>query len=174
MALPGIGAGRGRRPLLVARRKAAGYQPSEVTSPRFSVIRPPGVRPQCRSAPRATTSIGAAGQDGRDASAPSTLSHPLLARHQLAAARLRSNDSCVLDWNAELNADNRRSWRRSPSPEPHSITSSARRRIDSGIVMPSALAVRRLITSSNLEGRSTGSSPGFAPLKILSTKLANR
>jgi hypothetical protein len=51
----------------------------------------------------------------------------------------------------------------------HSITSSARARSDSGMVSPSALAVVRLITSSNLVGCSTGKSPGFAPRKILST-----
>jgi hypothetical protein len=34
---------------------------------------------------------------------------------------------------------------------------------------PSALAVLRLIISSNLIGCSTGMSPGFAPRKILST-----
>src|SRR5436853_2755736 len=56
----------------------------------------------------------------------------------------------------------------------HWVTSSARSNSDCGIVIPSALAVLRLITSSNLVGCSTGSSPGFAPLKILSTKLANR
>ena len=54
-------------------------------------------------------------------------------------------------------------------PPPHSITSSARVRSDSGMVSPSALAVVRLITSSNLVGCSTGKSPGFAPRKILST-----
>src|SRR5437016_5810470 len=42
----------------------------------------------------------------------------------------------------------------------HSITLSARRRIDCGILMPSAFAVFMLITSSNLVGCSTGRSPG--------------
>src|SRR5262249_14303403 len=46
---------------------------------------------------------------------------------------------------------------------PHSITSSARSRKDSGIVRPSALAVVRLMMRSNLVGCSTGMSPGFAP-----------
>ena len=49
------------------------------------------------------------------------------------------------------------------------ITRAARPRMDCGIVRPSALAVFRLITSSNLVGCSTGRSPGFAPLRILST-----
>src|SRR6516162_2112586 len=50
-----------------------------------------------------------------------------------------------------------------PMPPPaetpsHSITSSARTMIEGGIVMPSALAVLRLITSLNLLGCSTGRS----------------
>src|SRR5437773_11873158 len=49
------------------------------------------------------------------------------------------------------------------------ITSSARWSSDGGIVRPSALAVLRLIASSNLLGRSTGNSPALAPLRILST-----
>src|SRR5262249_535762 len=56
----------------------------------------------------------------------------------------------------------------------HSITSLARRRDDSGIVRPSALAVVRLMTSSNLVGCSTGRSAGFAPLRILSTRSPAR
>ena len=56
----------------------------------------------------------------------------------------------------------------------HSITSSARASSVGGMMTPSAFAVFKLITSSNLVGRSTGRSPGFAPLKILSTKAADR
>src|SRR5262249_43886450 len=51
----------------------------------------------------------------------------------------------------------------------HSMTSAARRRNDSGIARPSALAVVRLITRSYLVGCSTGRSPGFAPSRILWT-----
>src|SRR5215831_19169184 len=54
-------------------------------------------------------------------------------------------------------------------PEGASITSSTRSRNDSGIVRPSALAVVRLMTRSNLVGCSTGMSPGLAPRRILST-----
>jgi hypothetical protein len=57
---------------------------------------------------------------------------------------------------------------------PHSITSSARSKNGSGIVRPSAFAVVRLITRSNLLGCSTGISAGLAPRKILSTKSAER
>ena len=51
----------------------------------------------------------------------------------------------------------------------HSITLSARRSMLCGTVMPSALAVFRLITSSNFVACTTGSSAGFAPFRILST-----
>src|SRR6516164_4190779 len=51
----------------------------------------------------------------------------------------------------------------------HSMTSSARSRNDSGIAKPSALAVVRFTTRSNLVGCSTGMSAGFAPRRILST-----
>lgn len=51
----------------------------------------------------------------------------------------------------------------------HSITSSARASSSVGIAMPSALAVFALITRSNLTGSWIGRSPGFSPLKILST-----
>src|SRR6266446_5865785 len=56
----------------------------------------------------------------------------------------------------------------------HSITSSARADRPGGTSMPSALAVLRLITNSNLVDCCTGRSDGFAPLRILSTKLAER
>src|SRR5512144_892734 len=51
----------------------------------------------------------------------------------------------------------------------HSITSSARASREGGTSTPSALAVIRLMTRSNLVGCSTGRSAGFAPRKILST-----
>jgi hypothetical protein len=75
----------------------------------------------------------------------------------------------------------RHEWPRSRSAEQryelapvHSITSSARLSSDGGTSRPSALAVLRLITSSNFVGRSIGRSPGLAPLRILSTKTADR
>jgi hypothetical protein len=48
----------------------------------------------------------------------------------------------------------------------HSITSSASASNLSGILRPSALAVVKLMTRSNLVGCSTGMSPGFAPRRI--------
>ena len=52
-------------------------------------------------------------------------------------------------------------------PPPHSITSSARARIDGGIVRPSALAVFILMTISMVVGCKTGRSAGLAPLRML-------
>ena len=49
---------------------------------------------------------------------------------------------------------------------PHSITSSARARIDGGIVRPAALAVLRLSRSSIEVGCSTGRSAGLAPFRM--------
>ena len=51
-------------------------------------------------------------------------------------------------------------------------TSSARSSNDCGIVIPSALAVLRLITRLNRVGCSMGRSPGLAPFKIRSTYRA--
>ncbi len=52
---------------------------------------------------------------------------------------------------------------------PHSITSSASNCIELGTSMPSALAVCRLITNSNLLDCTTGKSVGFSPLRIRPT-----
>jgi CheY-like chemotaxis protein len=48
----------------------------------------------------------------------------------------------------------------------HSITSSAIASTPGGMVSPSALAVFRLMTSSNLVGCKTGRSAGLSPLRI--------
>src|SRR5262249_39661415 len=48
----------------------------------------------------------------------------------------------------------------------HSITSSASNCNELGTSMPSALAVCRLMTNSNLVDCTTGRSAGFAPLRI--------
>ena len=49
------------------------------------------------------------------------------------------------------------------------MTFSARIITTGGIVRPSALAVFKLIISSNFVGCSTGMSAGFVPLRFLST-----
>src|SRR5215471_6763988 len=56
---------------------------------------------------------------------------------------------------------------RDEPPALHSITSSASESRLSEILMPSAFAVLRLITVSNLVVCITGRSAGFAPLRIL-------
>ena len=50
------------------------------------------------------------------------------------------------------------------------MTLSARNSTDCGTVTPICAAVRRLMTNSNFDGRSTGMSAGLAPLSILSRK----
>ena len=55
------------------------------------------------------------------------------------------------------------------APHAYWITSSAWNKMLGGIVRPMAWAVFRLRTSSNFIGCSIGRSPGFAPLRILST-----
>ena len=54
---------------------------------------------------------------------------------------------------------------------PHSITSSARASSEGGTVRPSAFAVLRLITSSNLVGCSTGKSAGLCALEKNAAKI---
>ena len=54
-------------------------------------------------------------------------------------------------------------------PSGHWMTCSAFSNTDCGIVSPSAFAVLRLMTSSNLMGCSMGRSAGFAPFRTLST-----
>src|SRR5580700_5387452 len=56
-----------------------------------------------------------------------------------------------------------------PAKAHHSITSSARPSSVIGKVRPSALAVLRLMTSSNFVGNSTGRSPGLSPFSMRST-----
>src|ERR1700738_1751069 len=51
----------------------------------------------------------------------------------------------------------------------HSITSSARARIEGGTVMPSALAVLRLTNRPNVLACWTGRSAGLAPARIRPT-----
>ncbi len=56
----------------------------------------------------------------------------------------------------------------------HRMTRSALANTFGGIVNPICLAVFKLMISSNLVGCSTGKSAGFAPLRILSTYVAER
>ena len=61
-----------------------------------------------------------------------------------------------------------------PKWRPHSITSSAVPSSAGGISRPNVLAVLRLMTNSYLVGACTGSSRGFAPLRMRSTYVAAR
>jgi hypothetical protein len=70
-----------------------------------------------------------------------------------------------------LRPSRKRPRRRAPEPRDelpplHWITSSAVASSVSGIVRPRALAILRLITSSNLLGWITGRSAGFSPLRM--------
>src|SRR5262249_60884532 len=56
----------------------------------------------------------------------------------------------------------------------HSITSAARSRNSSDTVRFRAFAVLRLTANSNFSADWSGSSPGFAPFRILSTYPAAR
>src|SRR3989442_14809046 len=108
--------------------------------------------------------------------------------HQLPLARLEANGNLLilLDPLAHhrsfltprisrgakcrrLHAQVRRRTSQPPLQRDHSMTRSALLANDCGIVSPSAFGVFRLMTSSNLVGCSTGSSPGLTPLRILST-----
>src|SRR6516162_9450202 len=77
--------------------------------------------------------------------------------------------SALLRARRERPQSDRAAKQRDESPPPHSITSSAWARIRGGTVSPSASAVFRLTTSLNVTGCWTGRSPGFVPLRILST-----
>src|SRR6202035_4383679 len=56
-------------------------------------------------------------------------------------------------------------------PTLHSITSSARERVEGGTVRSSASAVLRLTTSSKVVGCCTGRSAGLAPARIFPTEM---
>src|SRR5262245_12516521 len=69
----------------------------------------------------------------------------------------------------ERQRDSRTAEQRDELASLHSITSSARNRIDVGTSRPIALAVLTLTVSSNLVGACTGRSAGFSPLRMRST-----
>src|SRR5262249_1340807 len=80
-----------------------------------------------------------------------------------ASVQIRDHRGCCL-----LRARGERPRRRCAEQRyelapPHSITSSAIASSRSGTVRPSAFAVLRLMTNSNLVGRMTGRSPALLP-----------
>src|SRR5262249_27560185 len=90
-------------------------------------------------------------------------------RHRLRRIRMYISD----DWNGRLlrarrerpkkRRRDRRAAKHDELPALHSITLSARSTRPAGTSCPIALAVLRLITSSNVVGCSTGRSAGLAP-----------
>src|SRR5215470_12979713 len=86
---------------------------------------------------------------------------------RLAAAAENSHHWHSLLPRARCKRPRRRATKaRNELPAPHSITSSARTSREAGKVMPSVLAVLRLMTNSNLVDCITGRSAGFSPLRI--------
>src|SRR5712671_8173239 len=83
------------------------------------------------------------------------------------AIRRRSRRCRRLRWRAAIREhDKQNGSRHAPHDErapPHSITSSVMDSNPDGSVSPSALAVLRLTTSSNLADCTTGKSAGFSP-----------
>src|SRR5262249_16615612 len=82
--------------------------------------------------------------------------------------------TCLLRARGKRPCDRRAAEQRDERAPLHSITSSARAMSVGGISRPRARAVLRLITNSNLVDCWTGRSDGFAPLRILSTRRAER
>jgi len=123
---------------------------------RFSIRRPSTISTQAGSS--ATATIGCSSRrDGIH-----TDDDPRLPTTRLYRRQITAFDPSATDNGDEL------------SPVDHGMISSARTKNDWGIVSPSALAVLRLITRSNLVGCSMGRSAGLAPLRILSTNVAAR
>ena len=104
----------------------------------------------------------------------STETHRAKAKHSARSPPFWIFDSCILDFISDLDPLVINTCPNRKSKIDHLITFSARIITTGGIVKPSALAVLRLITSSNLVGCSTGRSAGLVPFRILSTIDATR
>src|SRR5262245_58819084 len=83
-----------------------------------------------------------------------------------AHIRTAKSDICFIP-ESELLAACPLSARSGQDRHNYSIISSAIESTPDGMVSPSALAVLRLMTSSNLASWMIGRSPGFSPLRIL-------
>jgi hypothetical protein len=89
----------------------------------------------------------------------------LAARQELPGVRIRFNNGRAhRRWSRTLSATFGLMHR--GSQHLYSITSSARASTVAGTSRPSALAVLRLMTNSNLVGCNTGRSAGFSPLRM--------
>src|SRR5262249_21423372 len=92
---------------------------------------------------------------------------------QATAVEFRYSPSTAISWPYNASGKRPRGRRAAEQRDEraplHSITSSARNRMDVGNSIPSAFAVLRLRASSNVVACSTGRSIGLAPLRILTT-----
>src|SRR6516162_3386380 len=86
-------------------------------------------------------------------------------RHGVVSHLEQSEQPIVYAHTTSGHAAGRAAEQRDELAPPHSITSSARASSVGGTSMPSALAVCRLITNSNLVACNTGRSAGCAPLR---------
>ena len=145
-----VGHGRVRAGALDRRRRSQGagevHQP---TTARAS----PTISTAIRSISRATSSISTTPASARRASSSPT--------SRTATPMAMAGSTPSLAASRPLCSDRLHRF--------YSITSSARASSVGGTMMPSALAVLRLIAISSLVGCSTGRSAGLAPLNILST-----
>jgi hypothetical protein len=110
-----------------------------------------------------------------------TFSHPdeIRATDSSLSQTIWGRGTRSLDWHRRLlracrNRPSRRSAEKRDelATTDHSITTSAATSILSGMMRSSDFAALRLMTVSNLVGCWIGSSPGFAPARILTTYSA--
>ena len=92
----------------------------------------------------------------------------------MAGGREIGHEACAIDRMIEHAVRDTLERRRvghaeAPDLDGHSIVSSAVKSRFDGTSRPSALAARRLTTSSNLVGCATGNSAGFSPLRMRAT-----
>ena len=88
----------------------------------------------------------------------------------MACLMVETDDrQCARHIRDHRNRENGKAEQRDELASSHSITSSASASSLSGIWRPSALAVLRLMASSNAVDRCTGRSAGFSPLRMRST-----
>ena len=80
-----------------------------------------------------------------------------------------SDDANVLSLAVQVSGACGGKWGPRRSKPSYSISLSARESTEGGKLIPSAFAAFRFSASSNLVGCAMGRSPGFAPLRILST-----
>ena len=88
--------------------------------------------------------------------------------------RIELNDATVASCRIDSMEKSIQSWHRCLVFCHHLITLFARANTSAGIISPICFAALRLMTNSKFIACCTGRSPGFAPLRILSTYWAAR